>query len=100
MIENAYRILYICIAGLLGIAIGFALLRSVKGPRIADRIVGINMIGTLSVLCIAVVAYFLKEDWLLDVCVVYGLISFLTIVVLSIMHIDEKRNGKEKKGRD
>ena len=94
--ENAYRILYIAALLFLGIAMFFALLRSIRGPRIADRIMGINMINSLAVLCIAICAFLLKESWLLDVCIIYGLISFLSVVVLSLIHID----AKKKKDQD
>ena len=38
----------------LGILCFFCLVRSVKGPRIADRIVAVNMIGTMTMMGIAV----------------------------------------------
>ena len=89
--ENAYRIMYIAALIVLGIAMFFALLRSIRGPRIADRIMGINMINSLAVLCIAICSFLLQESWLLDVCIIYGLISFLSVVVLSLIHIDAKK---------
>lgn len=93
--DKAYQILYICVLASLGIGILFALIRAVRGPRTADRIMGINMIGTLSLLCIAVIALMQKESWLLDVCIIYGMISFLAVAVLCMTRLG---GGKTKHG--
>ena len=59
----------------------FSLFRAVRGPRPMDRVVGINMTNTLAMLCLAVCAFLLDESWLLDVCLIYGMISFLAVTV-------------------
>ena len=89
--ENAYRILFTVILISLGIGILFALIRAIRGPRTADRIMGINMIGTMSLLSIAVCALLFKESWLLDACLIYGMISFLAVVVLTRVHMGRGR---------
>ncbi|MDO4853354.1 MAG: monovalent cation/H+ antiporter complex subunit F [Clostridia bacterium] len=89
--ENAYRILYLCILFGLGIGILFSLIRAIRGPRVADRVMGINMIGTLSLLAIAVIALYGKESWLLDVSLIYGMISFLAVAVLAMTRINRKQ---------
>ncbi len=88
--ENAYRILFVAALVALGVMIFFALLRAIRGPRTADRIMGVNMIGTLSLLCLAVIALLMKESWLIDVCLIYGMISFLTVAVLAMTRMDGK----------
>ncbi|MBQ9189511.1 MAG: sodium:proton antiporter [Clostridia bacterium] len=88
--ENAYRIVFVAVLLALGGMIFFALLRAIKGPRTADRIMGINMIGTLSLLCLAVIALLLKESWLIDVCLIYGMISFLAVAVLAMTQMGQK----------
>lgn len=89
--ENAYRILFVSVLLALGIGILFALIRAIRGPRTADRIVGINMIGTQALLSIAVIAVFFRESWLLDVSLIYGMISFLAVVVLAMTRINRKK---------
>ena len=89
--ENAYRILYLCILFGLGIGVLFSLIRAIRGPRVADRVMGINMIGTLSLLAIAVIALYGKESWLLDVSLIYGMISFLAVAVLAMTRINRKQ---------
>ncbi len=97
--ENAYRILYLCVLFGLGIGILFSLIRAIRGPRMADRVMGINMIGTLSLLSIAVIALTLKESWLLDVSLIYGLISFLAVAVLAMTRINRKRTQETEEER-
>ena len=65
----------------LGILCFFCLVRSVKGPRIADRIVAVNMIGTMTMMSIAVLTVKLKEGVLADVALIYAMISFLGVVL-------------------
>mgnify|MGYP002624761748 CR=1 FL=1 len=98
--ENAYRILYLIVLICLGAGILFALIRAVKGPRTADRIMGINMIGTLSLLSIAVIALLFRESWLLDVSLIYGMISFLAVVVLTRVHMGRGRTDAPEKESD
>lgn len=94
--ELWYQYLYIGVLTCLGIGIFAALIRTIIGPRIADRIMVINMIGTLSLGAIAVLAVFFRETWLLDVSLVYCILSFLAVVVLAQLYIAVfmKKRGK------
>ena len=96
--ENAYRILYLVVLTALGVGILFSLIRAIRGPRTADRIMGVYMIGTQSLLAIAVTALLLEESWLLDVSLIYGLISFLAVAVLAMTRI--RRNGQKSTEED
>ena len=42
----------------------------VKGPSIADRIVAVNMMGTMVMVIIAILALMLKEGYLVDICLI------------------------------
>jgi len=95
--EKVMHLLLMVVMLILVVAIFFGLIQTLRGPRRADRILGINMIGSLSLAAIAVVAVLLEESWLLDVCLVYCLISFLAVVVLSKIHILEKDDLKDEK---
>ena len=97
---NAFRILLTVMLAVLVSAILFGLLRAILGPRKADRIMGINMIGSLTTLSIAVLSVLLKEPWLLDVCLIYCLISFLTVVLLAKIKISQKQKEAEEKNHD
>ena len=80
---------------LIGLFIGIfmSLIRTINSEGRANRIMGINMIGSLSTLSIAVLAFYLNESWLLDVCIVYALMSFLAVVFLTKISIIEKQQG-------
>ena len=67
----------------LAVLIIVSLIRSVRGPRIADRIIAVNMIGTMTIVEIAMFALYLRESYLFDVCLIYAMISFLAVVILT-----------------
>ena len=88
---------YFLIGVLLCLAVGlfFALLRAIRGPRMADRILGVNMVGSLSTASIAVLAVALEQSWLLDVCLIYCMISSLAVAVLAHISIAGHRRGED-----
>ena len=90
---------YLFTVALLALAAGlfFALLRAIRGPRIADRIMGINMIGTMVSITLAILSVWLRQSWLLDVCLLYAMISFLAVVVLAKVCIAAR---KQEEGHD
>lgn len=73
----------------------FSLLRAIRGPRMADRILGINMTGSLTTAAIGVLAVLLEQSWLLDVCLIYCMISFLAVVVLAKISIASHEEQEE-----
>lgn len=83
-------ILFLLTAGLF-----FSLLRAIRGSRMADRILGINMTGSLTTAAIAVLAIYLDQSWLLDVCLIYCMISFLAVVVLAKVSIASHEEQEE-----
>ena len=97
MIANAYQILYTIALIVLAIGCLMAMIRAIKGPRIADRVVAVNMIGTMTMLAIAILSMALPhQSYLLDVCLIYVMISFLAVVVLSKIYITVHMDKQEK----
>ena len=96
MIANAYQILYTIALIVLALGCLMAMIRAIKGPRIADRVVAVNMIGTMTMLAIAILAMALNQSYLLDVCLIYVMISFLAVVVLSKIYITVHLDKIEK----
>lgn len=88
---------YLLVAVLLILTAGlfFSLLRAIRGPRMADRILGINMTGSLTTAAIGVLAVLLEQSWLLDVCLIYCMISFLAVVVLAKISIASHQEQEE-----
>ncbi|MCQ2497667.1 MAG: monovalent cation/H+ antiporter complex subunit F [Lachnospiraceae bacterium] len=72
---------------ILAVMVLLCLVRCVMGPRVTDRIVCVNMIGTLVVFMIAILAIKLEEGYLADICVIYAMISFLAVVVLCKVYL-------------
>ena len=58
---EAYNALYSVALGVLGLLLLGCLVRAIRGPRIADRIIAINMMGTLVVITICVLAFLMHE---------------------------------------
>ncbi len=72
---------------ILAVMVLLCLVRCVMGPRVTDRIVCVNMIGTLVVFMIAILAIKLEEGYLADICIIYAMISFLAVVVLCKVYL-------------
>ena len=95
---DAYDYLFTAATLCLAAGLFFALLRAIRGPRVADRIMGINMIGTIVSATLAILSVWLRQSWLLDVCILYALISFLAVVVLAKVCIAAKKQEVERDG--
>lgn len=103
MLENATNYLLLGAIFCLVVMIFLCFIRAIKGPRIADRIVAINMIGTMVIITICILALYLKESYLVDVSLIYAMISFLAVIVLckvftGVYIAKEKEKNQEKKG--
>ena len=81
---------------ILAIMLMLCLLRAIIGPRIADRIVATNMMGTFTITIIAILTVLLKEGYLADICVIYAMISFLAVIVLTKVYLGVYRERKER----
>lgn len=99
-LEQAYNSLYIVVLIILAILLFACLLRAVIGPKVADRLVATNMMGTIVMVIIAVLALMLCEGYLLDICIIYAMISFLAVVMLSKVYIGVYKAKKEGKEND
>ena len=75
------------------------LIRAVVGPRIADRLVAVNMITTMVTVMIAILAVLKGEGYLVDICLIYAMISFLAVVVLSRIYTGVYREAKDHQKR-
>ena len=93
---EAYNLLFSVVLAVLGILLFLCLLRAILGPRIADRVVGINMIGTIIILMIAILALMLGEGYLVDIAIIYAMLSFLAVVVLAKIYIGVYRAQRVK----
>ena len=81
--REAYELLYNAALVIIGLLLIACLIRAIRGPRIADRVIAINMTGTMVVIVICVLAFLMGEDYLVDVAMIYTMLSFLAVVVLT-----------------
>lgn len=86
-VEFAYSCLYIGALIVLAALIGVMVIRAIIGPRITDRILSINVLGTLVIASIAVFSQYLKEGYLLDVALIYSMISFVSVLIMASVYI-------------
>lgn len=96
MLQNACHTLLVAALIFLAVMTLFCFLRAVKGPRVADRIVAVNMIGTMVMVIIAILAVLLGEGYLVDICLIYAMISFLSVVVLTKVYMGVYREKQEE----
>ena len=86
-IDAAYRTLLWISTIVLSLMLCACLVRAILGPRFTDRIVSINVICTKTIIMIAVLSCLLNDSNLLDIAIVYAMIAFLVVVVLSKCYI-------------
>ncbi len=77
--------MFIAVSTVILVAIALGLVRAFRGPTLYDRVMAANMIGTLTVLMVAVLGFMAGRPEFLDIALVYVLISFVsTIAVLRV----------------
>ena len=91
--------LFYGILSVLAVMLVLCLIRAVIGPRIADRLVAVNMMGTMVMVIIALLAVLKNEGYLADICLIYAMISFLAVVVLTRIYTGVYREAKEHEER-
>nr|MBR4280060.1 sodium:proton antiporter [Clostridia bacterium] len=85
--NNAYEILYTPALVIIGLLVIACLVRAIRGPRIADRVIAANMIGTLVVITICILSFVMNEGYLIDIAMIYTMLSFLTVVLLTKVYM-------------
>lgn len=97
----AYQYFLVGVLIVLAVLVVLCLARAIIGPRIADRVVSVNMMGTLVIVIIAILAFLLEEGYLVDICLIYAMISFLGVIVVSKVYMGvymEKKEEEKKNG--
>ena len=94
-----YSALFYGILSVLAVMLLLCLIRAVIGPRIADRLVAVNMMGTIVMVMIALLAVVKDQGYLMDICLIYAMISFLAVVVLTRIYTGVYREAKEHEKR-
>jgi len=99
MIAQAYQTVYIAVLIVLALLVILTFIRVIKGPRLADRVVGVNVIGTLTIMMICILSVMLAEGYLLDVALIYAMISFLAVIVLTKIYLGVYLERTERRAK-
>ena len=107
-VSNAYQIMLQVSMFTLSITIFVCLIRAILGPRFTDRVMAVNIIGTKAIVMIAILSFLLEESSLVDIAVVYAMISFLAVVILSkcyrlstdVSPVNQRRTEERRKTPD
>lgn len=86
--------------GILIVAFLLGILRLIRGPTLADRILALDMITTLAVGFIAAIAVRTGFSLYLDIAISIGLLGFLSTSALAryLLRQAEKRQASEAQG--
>ena len=88
-INQAYQILYSSALLVLALLMGLMLIRSARGPGAPDRLLSINMLGTMVIGCVLILSALLGELWLVDVALLYTMISLISVLILARVYIPD-----------
>lgn len=89
-IDMAYRSLYTGALVVLALFMGFILIAAAVKKTATDRILCINMVGTMAIVSLAILSQMLDEPYLLDVALIYTMISFITVLMLALTFIPQR----------
>ena len=64
------------------------LYRAVRGPTMQDRVVAVNVLGTNTVVILALLSAALDAPSFLDIALVYALLNFVMAVAISKFTVD------------
>ena len=102
--SNIYEAVYTVALVIIGLLVIACLVRAIRGPRIADRVIAANMIGTLVVITICILAFMMGEGYLVDIAMIYTMLSFLAVVLLTKVYMgvyrEKHRREQEQNGGD
>ena len=83
---------YLALA-ILGLSITGGLLRVLRGPSLADRVIALDLVAYLAMGFLATYAVLAGEETFVDVTLVLGLLAFLGTVAVA-RYIERVRSGE------
>ena len=83
--------MFVAVSAVILVAIALGLIRAFRGPTLYDRVMAANMIGTLTVLMVAVLGFMAGRPEFLDIALVYVLISFVSTIAVLRVYISRNR---------
>ena len=71
------------VAGVLALSLGLVLVRLLRGPSLADRVVALDLLAVLGVSLLALLGLRYQQPALLDVAILLGLVGFVGSVAFA-----------------
>jgi len=81
----------------IAVLIAVMLLRAFLGPRYTDRLVAVNLISTLGLCEVFLLVVLTRESFLLDIALIYALVSFVTTTVLSRIIVRREERSRRQR---
>ena len=81
--KKVSRVIWLTVAVFLAICVTIALVRVFLGPTVPDRMVGLDTVNTIVVVSMVILGAAFEEVLLIDVAIVYCLLSFVTTLFIA-----------------
>ena len=94
--DDVYALGMIIAMAVLGVCLFVCLYRAFRGPSPADRVIAVNMTGTIIITMILFLSLLLKAGHLVDIALIYAMLSFLAVVLLCRIAIGARKAQKER----
>ena len=88
MSESFIETTFIVAAAILVILAIAMFYRAIQGPTTQDRVLAVNVLGTNTVVILALLAAGIGEPSFLDIALIYALLNFLMAVAISKFSVD------------
>jgi len=69
--------------GVIVVAVILALIRAIKGPTSPDRVVGVDIMVTITIALMVLLGLFFKRRIYLDVSLIYAVLSFVGVIAVA-----------------
>ena len=69
--------------GFIGLALLFGIIRFIKGPTVADRVVALDTMSVIITATLALMAYVFQRYIYVDVSLIYAVLGFIGVIVLA-----------------
>jgi multicomponent Na+:H+ antiporter subunit F len=82
----------------LGVLIALNFIRVARGPTLYDRLLGVGVIGTNTILLLATMGFiYSRPDGFIDLAITYAILNFVGVVALAkYLDLDVLRRGREE----
>lgn len=85
--------MYAAVTVALFVTFALALIRAIAGPTVFDRVLSLNVIGTKTILLIAVLGFATDRYDFIDIALVYAVLNLIgTVAVLRYLIGDKERS--------